>query len=337
MKSLIYRIIKQVKNDKRSLALMLVAPLMILTLINLLLGEPNYSPVVATQNVPSLIVTELERQGIIVLEEPLVEDMDTYLLEQRVDAILTMGAEGSHIRFYEPDNAKIQLVVNGIKAGVEKLNPQSALTVSFVMGKMYTNTFDALGYIFLGILSFFFVFLIAGISFVRERTTGTLERLMMTPIKRFEVVAGYTIGFGIFAAIQSIFIVVFVKYFLKIEFIGSVFLTSVIMILLAFTAVSIGAFVSIFANNEFQIVQFIPVVIVPQIFLSGLIPIDIIPFNLGKLAYITPIYYGSKGIKEVLLYGSAVGNILINILMLIGFNILFLGINTFALKRYRSL
>lgn len=338
MTSLIIRIVKQVRNDKRSLGLMLLAPLMILTLINLLLGDSNYVPQIAANNVAPIIVEELENQALVVTNKPLERnEIEEYLVSGKADAVLTIDDEGVKILFYEADSVKTELVIKAIRNSIEKINPAPVMDISFVLGSSGLSRFDSMGYIFLGILSFFFVYLIAGISFVRERTTGTLERLMLTPIKRSEVVGGYTIGLGIFAALQSILIVLFVKYFLKIEFIGSVLLTCTIMILLAFSAVSLGAFTSIFANNEFQIMQFIPVVIVPQIFLSGLIPIDTIPFNLGKIAYATPIYYGCMAIKEVLLYGRGFRDVLFYLGMLIAFIVVLFVANTLALRRYRAL
>ena len=338
MVCLIVRIIKQFKNDKRSLAMMLLAPLLILTLINLLLGDSSYTPRIAANDVPNAVIEELKNEIEVIVNEPLKEsEIEAYLAEGRADAVLSIDSGVIRLLFYEPDNVKTELIIKAIGASTKGMNNPGAMDISFILGRADMSSFDNLGYIFLGILSFFFIFLIAGISFVRERTTGTLERLMITPIKRTEVVGGYTVGFGIFAALQSVIIVLFVKYILKMEFTGSVLLTCITMILLAFTAVSLGAFASIFANNEFQIMQLIPVVIVPQIFLSGLIPIDTIPFKLGNLAYVTPIYYGCRAIKEVLLYGAGFREVMFNLSMLVAFIAVFFILNTAALKRYRSL
>ena len=209
--------------------------------------------------------------------------------------------------------------------------------MSFVYGKSNDTMFNSLGYVLIGFLSFFFVFIISGMSFVRERTTGTMERLMLTPISRVALVAGYTIGYGIFAALQSALIILFTKYVLHMEYAGSVLLAILIMVLLSFTAVLVGALVSIFANSEFQVMQFIPVVIIPQFFFSGLIPIDTLPYGLGKLAYIMPIYYGCSGLKEVLIKGSGIEGIWSYLAMLSAFIIVLFIINTEALRKYRRL
>ena len=160
---------------------------------------------------------------------------------------------------------------------------------------------------------------------------------MLTPVRRSEVALGYTIGFGIFAAIQSIIIIVYAQLVLGLHFNGSVMLAIVIMILLAFSAVATGTFVSIFANSEFQVVQFIPIIIIPQIFFSGMIPVDTLPYHLGLLSYIMPVYYGCAALKDVLLRGSGIDVIWPYLTVLVGFILALSVINTLALKKYRKI
>ena len=159
----------------------------------------------------------------------------------------------------------------------------------------------------------------------------------MTPIRRWEVVVGYTLGLGFLGAIQSTIIVLFTKYVLGIPFAGSIFYAILIMVAMSLTAVAIGAFVSIFSNNEFQIMQFIPVVIIPQMFFSGLISLDTIPLGLGKLAYIMPIFYGCDGLNKVLIRGNGFSDIFMDLVALTLVIILFSLINVIALKRYRKI
>ncbi|MCX7773996.1 MAG: ABC transporter permease, partial [Clostridia bacterium] len=121
------------------------------------------------------------------------------------------------------------------------------------------------------------------------------------------------------------------------EFVGSILWAIVLMIMLAFTAVAIGAFVSIFSNTEFQIVQFVPIVVIPQIFFSGLIPLETIPLGLGKLAYVMPVYYACTGLKKVVLQGAGFGEIYGYLAALMGFLVIFSLFNILALKRYRRL
>ena len=117
---------------------------------------------------------------------------------------------------------------------------------------------------------FFFVFLIAGINFLTERKTGTLEKMLSMPIKRREIVAGYMIGFSVLALVQTTTITLFVIYVLGLHVEGSIGYVFLISLLTAITALSLGILLSNLANSEFQMVQFIPLVIIPQIFLCGL-------------------------------------------------------------------
>ena len=152
-----------------------------------------------------------------------------------------------------------------------------------------------LAILLVAILSFFMIFIFSGISFVRERTLGTVERFMLTPIRTASVVIGYIGGFGVFALIQSVLLIIFAKFVFHIPFAGQWWLAVLIMLLIAFTAVMLGILVSAVSKNEFQVMQFIPIVIVPQFFFAGLIPVDTLPYHLSYLSKIMPIYYRQYG------------------------------------------
>ncbi len=275
MKGIVIRIIHQMKSDRRTLALMVLAPLMILTLLYFLLGESNYRPVIGVDtSLPAPLVDELKAQEVDVftLDETFDRDSsDQLLLDNEADALISMDSDGLQIRLLEPDGAKLTKITQALKDALASINPASGMTVSTLYGSADESMFDSMSYIMLGLLSFFFVFIIAGISFVRERDTGTLERMMISPIRRASVVGGYTAGFGIFTVLQSVLMIAYSHYVLKLEIVGSIPLAMFVMVLLAFSAVSTGALVSIFANNEFQVMQFIPIVVIPQYFFSGMI------------------------------------------------------------------
>jgi ABC-2 type transport system permease protein len=131
-------------------------------------------------------------------------------------------------------------------------------------------------------------------------------------------------------------ITLFCKYVLGMEFTGSVALAVLVMVLLAITAVSAGALISIFANTEFQVMQFIPIVIIPQIFFSGLIPIDTLPGGLGLLAWIMPVFYGCTALEGVLVRGYGFFDIWQPLAMLLLFIILLFALNVAALRKYRQ-
>ncbi|MDD2534613.1 MAG: ABC transporter permease [Eubacteriales bacterium] len=348
MKGIIVRIIHQMKNDRRTLALMVIAPLMILTLLFFLLSESDYRPLITVDSsVPPQLVDELQRQqaDIIVLDSALdwTDDsvqpfaVDQQLLDGDADALLRMDQEGLHIRVLETDGTKLGKITAVLKSALAELNPAAGMSISQVYGSSDDTLFDSLAYVLLGLLSFFFVFIIAGISFVRERDTGTLERLMISPIRRVSVVGGYTIGYGIFTILQSILMIAYSHYVLGLDVVGSIPLSIFVMVLLAFSAVSSGALVSIFANNEFQVMQFIPIVIIPQYFFSGLIAIDTLPYGLGKIAYIMPVFYGCTALKEIMIKGNGLADIWFQLIGLVTINLLLFTLNVFALKKYRQL
>jgi ABC-2 type transport system permease protein len=326
------------KNDKRTLGLILFTPLLIVTLLYLLLGESTYQPVIGvTESLMPDIVTSLEEQGAELVIVDKASDQDRLLEDNDVDAVISSDRTGLQIRMLEGNSAKVKKVTDLLKEAAAKLNPAGSMQVTYVYGKADDTVFDTLSYMLLGVLSFFFVFVISGISFVRERTTGTMERLMLSPVTRTGVVFGYGIGYGIFASLQGVLLVLFTKYVLKIDFIGSVPLAILMMILMATTAVLLGALVSIFANNEFQVMQFIPIVIIPQIFFSGIIPIETLPMGLGKLAYLMPVYYGCAGLKDIIIKGYGIEKILLYPTMLLVLNVVLIFFNTMALRKYRKI
>lgn len=338
MTSLFLRIVRQMKNDKRVLVLMLAAPLLIITLLYLLLGESPYQPVIAVDSsIRTELKTALAEQDakIITVEEKTSED--DFLRNNSADAFVTFDSKGMHVRMLESTSTKVSKISDVLKKAIVKVNPAGNMDFTFIYGKTDDTVFDSLGYMLLGVLSFFFVFIISGISFVRERTTGTLERLMLSPVSRAGVIFGYGAGYGFFAALQGVFIVLYSKYVLKMDFTGSVLLAILVMILIALTAVLTGALVSIFANSEFQVMQFIPVVFIPQIFFSGIIPIDTLPFNLGKLAYIMPVYYGCSSLKDIMIKGYGLDKIWFGPVMLLIFSLVLLFLNTEALRKYRKI
>lgn len=336
MKALVIRICKQMKNDRRSLAMMFVIPLVIITFLYFLLGDECANIDVALLNATDQVTDVFEDADDCTVVDCSDSAKPKELLKDKKADVVVDFSDNTKIYLLESNStylSKVKSIINDVQTDVFS---QGTMETEYVYGNDLDTTFEKLSYVLLGVICFFLVFLIAGISFVRERTMGTLERFMLTPIKRAQVVLGYTIGFGIFGAIQSVIILLFVHYVLGITFQGSIFYAILIMILLAFSAVSMGAFVSIFANSEFQVIQFIPIVIIPQIFYSGLLSLNGLPFHLDKLAYIMPIYYGCTGLKKVLINGQGIADIGVYIGLLVAFIFVFFILNIISLKKYRA-
>ena len=340
MKSLTNRVIWQIIGDKRTIALILFAPILILTLVSLLLGNSSYIPTIAIQenSMPPAIISELKTHNVNIINI-ILDDLDAeqYLKDNKnIDAIFSISESGINITMYE-STSKSGQAMKTIQNSMASLNPAAQMQTHFVIGNSDESLFVSMGYIFFGIISFFLIFIISGMALVRERSSGTLERMLMSPIKRVSVIGGYTAGYGLFAVIQSIILVVFSIYVLGIHSEGNVGWVILIMLLLSISAVAFGELISIFANTEFQVVQLIPITIIPQVFFSGLIPLDTIPYHLGKLCYITPVYYGCAAIKEVMVLGHGFSAIFPFMLALSAYIIILSILNALALKKYRKL
>ena len=156
-----------------------------------------------------------------------------------------------------------------------------------------------------GDIDIIFGFLLSGIAFLRERSQGTRERLMASPVSRIDILGGYLLGFLLFAVIQTLILFFYSVYVLKVDFHGDLWQIILFQILIGILAVCLGIFISAFARNEFQMVQFIPLIIVPQVFVCGLIfPVNQMPDYLQWLAKFLPLTYGVDGIRALMLQGK---------------------------------
>lgn len=167
---------------------------------------------------------------------------------------------------------------------------------------------------------------------MKERTSGTLERLLATPIKRYEIVAGYVIGYGLFALVQTIIVVLYAVNVLDIVLVGSIWLVLLTNILVALVALSLGTLLSSFATSEFQMVQFIPLVIVPQVFFTGIFPLDGMSDWLQKIGKVMPLYYASDAMNGIMYKGFTFNEISLDLLILLAFAVVFITINIISLK-----
>ncbi|MGD6963341.1 ABC transporter permease [Fictibacillus phosphorivorans] len=343
IKALVIRIIRQFVRDKRTLAMMFIAPLLILTLVNLVFSSNDYEPKIGVVSDQQMVVDKLKLsdKAFIVYQKRSEAHQD--LSEEKLDAVLdvelpstTITLEGSNPT---ANKASIMMIEKTLKTMPDqdtektKLNPE----IHYLHGSADMETFDYIGPFLIGFFIFFFVFLISGVSFLRERTTGTLERLLATPMRRWEMVVGYVLGFGIFTILQSAIIVSFAIYVLDIMMAGSLWLVILITLMLAITALSLGTLLSAFATNELQMIQFIPLVVVPQVFFSGLFTIETMADWLQPLSYIMPLTYGGEAIRDIMIQGDGWGDIYGNVLVLLGFSLLFMILNVLALKKHRRL
>jgi ABC-2 type transport system permease protein len=336
------RVLRQFKGDKRTLALMLVAPNLILTLLALIFGGDTYAPHLAGVDLPPPLVEALELAE---EDEDLrfsalgQADARGALAEGQADAIIQTTDGRIHVTFEGSDPAKnraVQLVLIEAMQASSPLAAQTAPQLDFLHGGASMSAFDNFGPVLLGFFIFFFTFLVSGVTFVQERRSGTLERMLATPLRRHELVVGYALGFSVVVFVQASLVAVVSVYLLDMMLVGSFFWLLVITLLLATTALAIGMFISAFARSEFQVFQFIPIVIIPQVFFSGLFPLETMPAFLRTLGELLPLTYGAHAMREVMIRGSGIDVIWSDLAVLAGFTLLCLAANVLALKQYRS-
>jgi ABC-2 type transport system permease protein len=333
---MILRILQQMRHDKRTLALMLIAPLLVLTIIYFVLADVNTEGRVAIINAPDSYINALSNYNIITFR---YEERDAFIALERgkIDAILNVINGKSYIQIDGSDSGKANMILNYLEMAKmmnDVARPDLRSDITYVYGYADMSTFDNLGTILIGFMIFFFVFLVAGISFLQERTTGTLEKLLSTPIRRWEIVTGYVLGFGIITVLQSVIISLYVIYVLGVMMVGSFFLVLLITFCTAMMALTLGILISTAANNEFQMIQFIPIVIVPQVFFSGLFELTPMWKALGM---IMPLHYVADALKEVMIKGNGFAEIYIDLIIMICLSFLFMFINTILLKKHRRL
>lgn len=355
--AIIKRILIQTVKDKRTLALMMIAPLILLSLVYFLFNSNSTSKLkVGVYKTNENFNEYLKESDIEIIKYNNNENIKDKIIEHNLKAFITMDTNKLYVTYENStpsDSTQIKAKVQGVlvkeqisvlKDIVSKFNNNSfkvqdsvSVENSYIFGDENLSFFDTLSPILIGFFVFFFVFLISGISLLKERTSKTLEKLLSTPIKRYEIVLGYLLGYGIFAIIQTIVLVFFAIYVLGIRLEGNIFLVLLTNILIAFVALSLGILLSTFANSEFQMMQFIPVIVVPQIFFTGLIPIENMSNWIQKVAHIMPLYYGGQALQGIMIKSYAFDDIELYISILLLFAIVFSILNIFGLKRYRKI
>ncbi|SDJ52423.1 ABC-2 type transport system permease protein [Frankineae bacterium MT45] len=182
------------------------------------------------------------------------------------------------------------------------------------------HDFDHYGPIVIGLFPLIIMFLITSVTTLRERVSGTLERLLTMPMGRAEFVFGYAIAFGLISIVQALVTagVSFGLFGLDVQ--GSAWLVVVIAVMDALLGTAMGLFVSAFATTEFQAVQFMPLVLLPQLILCGIIvPRDELPTVLHWVSDVLPLSYAIDATKEVLTHASATSAFWRSILVIGGF------------------
>ncbi|WP_066190503.1 MULTISPECIES: ABC transporter permease [Gracilibacillus] len=382
--SLIKRICKQVLRDKRTLALLFIAPILVISLLNYIFPDPDDEITIATINVDTEIIDILEEEDVHVKEE---QDIDpkSYLQNGHANGVLEETDEewtltilndnpideGPAIQ--QSSQAVMERNITNLADNIEELvsnmeemtqaleqmppeiqqnidseitpdteidtdidMDEEALTVNYIYGDEDQTFFDIINPVLVSFFVFFFVFLISGMAMLKERSSGTLEKLLSTPIKKSEIVFGYLFGYGIFAVLQTAVIILFSVYILDMDIAGSLVNMFIINILLSLVALGLGLLLSTFVKSEFQMMQFIPLIIIPQIFFSGMLKVETMEPWLQWIAPIMPLYHAGNAMIDIVLKGVGLTDLIWPLSFLAALIILFTLLNILGMRRYRK-
>lgn len=379
------RVVKEMLRDKRTLILMLVAPLLIMTIINFLFSSSTtQDATLGVQNVDQRVVKKLKTDHLKIKKISSADSARKIVKDNNLDGLLSQKDNKLTITLQNTDQSKKAVILQGLQKAQTKLkmqasksvikaqqralnqmstelatliktNPQLAMQVKaensgaskvsgnsykfktkYLYGNKNTDYFDSLMPIMINFIVFFFVFLISGMSLFGERNRGTLGRILATPIRKIELIIGYVLGYGLISVVQTIEIVLFTIYIFKLEVVGNLGLVILINLLVAFVALSLGILLSAFANSEFQMMQMIPLVIIPQVFFSGIIPVATMENWLQWLAHLTPLYYAGNSMLNVIQKGYNLMQIAPSCLILLLFGIIFMIGAVITMRKYRE-
>ncbi|MBF4768206.1 ABC transporter permease [Nocardioides agariphilus] len=211
--------------------------------------------------------------------------------------------------------------------------PCLLMTLLWWMFEESGAVFDRLGPGLLAMFPFIIMFLVTSVTTLRERSSGTLERLLAMPMGKLDFLVGYAIAFGVVAAVQSALAVALSVGLLDLDVQGPVWLLTVVAIADAVLGSALGLFVSAFATTEFQAVQFMPAFVVPQILLCGLfVPRDQMPTVLEKISDVLPLSYATDAM-QTLTRTAATGDVWQDVLVVAAFAIAALGLGAATLRR----
>jgi ABC-2 type transport system permease protein len=212
--------------------------------------------------------------------------------------------------------------------------PAALLTLMKFVFDHSPGTFDRIGGPLVGLFPFITMFLVASITMLRERTTGTLERLMTMPLAKLDILAGYGLAFGLVGTAQVLITSGVAFGLLGLDVAGSTVVVILLAIGNALLGMSLGLFVSAFAQTEFQAIQFMPAFVFPQLLVCGLfVARDQMAGALEGVSYALPLTYAYDALDRVTTDGSLGGRGTVDVFVTCGVILLALAVGAATLRR----
>jgi ABC-2 type transport system permease protein len=195
-------------------------------------------------------------------------------------------------------------------------------------------TFDRVGPALLALFPFVVMFLVTSVTTLRERTSGTLERLLSMPLGRLDLLLGYLVAFGLVAIVQATLASGLMLGLLDLDVAGPVWLLIVVAVVDAVLGCALGLFVSAFARTEFQAVQFMPAIVLPQFLLCGLlVPRDEMGAVLEAISWALPLSYAVDAMQRITLEPDVSARTLVDLAVVAGAIVLSVSLGAATLRR----
>ena len=367
------RILKQFRHDRRTVALIVIVPLLVMALIGYLISDDKEPLPVAIANLDRAVETPNGPISVggrirdLLDEDRTVEVRPVETAAQAREDVSDGSVAGAVIlpaelteQVLAGGNVAVPVVVLGIQPGLhgpvldatrqamaelpETVGgitgipaPPLAIEPVALEGFVGPSTLDYNAPVLISVFAFLFTFMLTSVSFLRERSSGTLERLMASPVSRLEVLVGYLLGFIGFAMIQSLIILGYAIWVLDVRVAGSIWLVLLVIVILVIGVVNLGIALSFYARNELQVIQFIPLVLLPQIFLGGLFwPVESLWPPLRYLSQLFPLTHAAVALREVMIGGAGFADILGRLLALLAFSAAMVLLGVTALRKQRA-
>lgn len=351
------KVLRSLRHDPRSIALMLVAPILAMTIFGFAFGSDIEGVPVAIVNedagpLGARILGNLDQNALDLHEMDEFTDAEAALRDTDVRAVVFFPDDFT--ASIQRGNATVRLLLDGsnsqyvahvqrhLAEAMQETVQQSGarIPVSVESSFVYAEGARYIDFFVPGIMAFsamMFTTLLTLLAFVNERTSGTLTRLLATPVRGAEIVLGYALAFGLIAALQGAILLVVALWLFGAMNAGSLGLAFLVVILVAIDAMSLGILLSAAAKRELQAVQMIPLVVFPTFLLSGIfVAVESLPAWLRPFSWAIPPTYAVEALRDIMLRGWGLAEVWPYLLGLVGFGALFLTIAAVSLERQRA-
>jgi ABC-2 type transport system permease protein len=365
------RVFRDVVNDKRSLAMLFLAPIFAMCVFGLAFSgdvegvnviivnqDQGYTPPLGnTAYLSEKIISHLDTKVVNIENMSNLDEARGKVIDGKASAVILFPENFSKNSILKTKNSSYpdggEIIIQGddsitnIKNAILKTVNQALSDTMAAEGvkpalnvtsdPIYGKDADFIDFFVPGILAFVVYLLttiLTLITFVGERSNGTLERVLASPVTEGEIVTGYAITFGTFGILQVALLLVIAILVFNIMVVGNVLLAFLAVAILAVTCQALGILLSSLAKRPEQAIQFFPFVILPAFLLSGVFwPIQAIPAWLRPLSYLVPPTYAVDACRAVMLKGWGLDRIWFDLVALAIFAILFMGLAVYSLRR----